>query len=216
MKYSILKLITDKEYRLRDLEKLRGFLIQKYEGNTIFHNHVSGNFDYSYPKLQYKLIKRNLAIMAIEEVCDLNSKMFEEIEYIDIFGNIFFDIKKELEIKNEDIVYSKDEMFDYKFVSPYLPLNQKNFRKFLDGEYDLNKAITNNILEVLKGLGIWLKPDEKIYVSHNLKMDKRKLKDVSMVTFGGKFSTNIKFPDYFSIGKRKSIGYGTFVIDKAK
>ena len=31
MKYSILKLITDKEYKLRDLEKLRGFLIQKYE-----------------------------------------------------------------------------------------------------------------------------------------------------------------------------------------
>ena len=86
----------------------------------------------------------------------------------------------------------------------------------MDGKYDLDKAITNNILEVLKGLGIWLKPDEKIYVSHNLKMDKRNLKDVSMVTFGGKFSTNIKFPDYFSIGKRKSIGYGTFVIDKAK
>lgn len=216
MKYSILKLITDKEYRLRDLEKLRGFLIQKYEGNTIFHNHVSGNFDYSYPKLQYKLIKRNLAIMAIEEVCDLNSKMFEEIEYIDIFGNMFFDIKKELEIKNEDIVYSKDEMFDYKFVSSYLPLNQKNFRKFLDGEYDLNKAITNNILEVLKGLGIWLKLDEKIYVSQDLKINKRELKDVSMVTFDRKFSTNIKFLDYFSIGKRKSIGYGTFVIDKAK
>lgn len=216
MKYSILKLITDKEYRLRDLEKLRGFLIQKYEGNTIFHNHVSGNFDYSYPKLQYKLIKRNLAIMAIEEVCDLNSKMFEEIEYIDIFGNMFFDIKKELEIKNEEIIYSKDEMFDYKFVSPYLPLNQKNFRKFLDGEYDLNKAIINNILEVLKGLGIWLEPEQKICVSQDLKIDKRNLKDVSMITFGGKFSTNIKFPDYFSIGKRKSIGYGTFVIDKAK
>lgn len=216
MKYSILKLITDKEYRLRDLEKLRGFLIQKYEGITIFHNHVSGNFDYSYPKLQYKLIKRNLAIMAIEEVCDLNSKMFEEIEYIDIFGNMFFDIKKELEIKNEEIIYSKDEMFDYKFVSPYLPLNQKNFRKFLDGEYDLNKAIINNILEVLKGLGIWLEPEQKICVSQDLKIDKRNLKDVSMITFGGKFSTNIKFPDYFSIGKRKNIGYGTFVIDKAK
>jgi len=216
VKYSILKIKRNEKHTMRDLEKLRGFLIQKYEGNTIFHNHVSGNFDYSYPKLQYKLIKRNLAIMAIEEVCDLNSKMFEEIEYIDIFGDMFFDIKKELIIKNEEIIYSKEEMFDYKFISPYLPLNQKNFRKFLDGKYDLDKAITNNILEVLKGLGIWLKPDEKIYVSHNLKMDKRNLKDVSMVTFGGKFSTNIKFPDYFSIGKRKSIGYGTFVIDKAK
>ena len=144
-----------------------------------------------------------------------NNKL-KEIEYNDIFGNMFFDIKKELEIKNEDIVYSKDEMFDYKFVSPYLPLNQKNFQKFLDGEYDLNKAITNNILEVLKGLGIWLKPDEKIYVSQDLKINKRELKDVSMISFDGKFSTNIKFPDYFSIGKRKSIGYGTFVIDKAK
>ena len=144
-----------------------------------------------------------------------NNKL-KEIEYNDIFGNMFFDIKKELEIKNEDIVYSKDEMFDYKFVSPYLPLNQKNFRKFLDGEYDLNKAITNNILEVLKGLGIWLEPEQKIYVSQDLKIDKRNLKDVSMISFDGKFSTNIKFPDYFSIGKRKSIGYGTFVIDKAK
>ena len=216
MKYSILKLMTDKEYRLRDLEKLRGFLIQKYEENTIFHNHISGNFDYSYPKLQYKLIKRNLAVMAIEEVCDLNSKMFEEIEYIDIFGDMFFDIKKELVIKNEEIIYSKDKMFDYKFVSPYLPLNQKNFRKFLDGEYDLNKAITNNILEVLKGLGIWLEPEQKIYVSQDLKIDKRNLKDVSMISFDGKFSTNIKFPDYFSIGKRKSIGYGTFVKEKVK
>lgn len=63
-------------------------------------------------------------------------------------------------------------MFDYKFVSPYLPLNQKNFRKFLDGEYDLNKAITNNILEVLKGLGIWLEPEQKIYVSQDLNIDK--------------------------------------------
>ena len=216
MKYSILKIKRNEKHTMRDLEKLRGFLIQKYEGNTIFHNHVSGNFDYSYPKLQYKLIKRNLAIMAIEEVCDLNSKMFEEIEYIDIFGDMFFDIKKELVIKNEEIIYSKDEMFDYKFVSSYLPLNQKNFQKFLDGEYDLNKAITNNILEVLKGLGIWLEPEQKIYVSQDLKIDKRNLKDVSMITFGGKFSTNIKFPDYFSIGKRKSIGYGTFVKEKVE
>ena len=105
-------------------------------------------------------------------------------------------------------------MFDYKFVSSYLPLNKKNFQKFLDREYNLNKAITNSILKVLKGLGIWLKLDEKIYVSQDLKIDKRELKDVSMITFGGKFSTNIKFPDYFSIGKRKSIGYGIFVTDK--
>lgn len=211
MKYSILKIKTDKEYRLRDLEKLRGFLIQKYEGNTKFHNHISGNFDYSYPKLQYKLIKNNLAIMAIEEVSDLNLKLFEEIEYIDIFGDMFFDVKKELIIKNEDIIYSRNEMFNYKFITPYLPLNEKNFSKYLKGEYSLERAITNNILEVLKGLGIWLEKDNKIYTSTNLEITSRNLKNVNMIAFTGNFSTNIKFPNYFSLGKRKSLGYGTFV-----
>lgn len=211
MKYSILKIKTDKEYRLRDLEKLRGFLIQKYEGNTKFHNHISGNFDYSYPKLQYKLIKNNLAVMAIEEVSDLNSKLFEEIEYIDIFGDMFFDVKKELIIKNEDITYSRNKMFNYKFITPYLPLNEKNFSKYLKGEYSLERAITNNILEVLKGLGIWLEKDNKIYTSTNLEITSRNLKNVNMIAFTGNFSTNIKFPNYFSLGKRKSLGYGTFV-----
>lgn len=211
MKYSILKIKTDKEYRLRDLEKLRGFLIQKYEGHTKFHNHISGNFDYSYPKLQYKLIKNNLAIMAIEEVSDLNLKLFEEIEYIDIFGDMFFDVKKELIIKNEDIIYSRNEMFNYKFITPYLPLNEKNFSKYLKGEYSLERAITNNILEVLKGLGIWLEKDNKIYTSTNLEITSRNLKNVNMISFTGNFSTNIKFPNYFSLGKRKSLGYGTFV-----
>ena len=211
MKYSILKIKTDKGYRLRDLEKLRGFLIQKYEGNTKFHNHISGNFDYSYPKLQYKLIKNNLAIMAIEEVSDLNLKLFEEIEYIDIFGDMFFDVKKELIIKNEDIIYSRNEMFNYKFITPYLPLNEKNFSKYLKGEYSLERAITNNILEVLKGLGIWLEKDNKIYTSTNLEITSRNLKNVNMIAFTGNFSTNIKFPNYFSLGKRKSLGYGTFV-----
>lgn len=211
MKYSILKIKTDKEYRLRDLEKLRGFLIQKYEGNTKFHNHISGNFDYSYPKLQYKLIKNNLAIMAIEEVSDLNSKLFEEIEYINIFGDMFFDVKKELIIKNEDIIYSRNEMFNYKFITPYLPLNEKNFSKYLKGEYSLERAITNNILEVLKGLEIWLEKDNKIYTSTNLEITSRNLKNVNMIAFTGNFSTNIKFPNYFSLGKRKSLGYGTFV-----
>jgi hypothetical protein len=32
-----------------------------------------------------------------------------------------------------------------------------------------------------------------------------------MIAFIGSFYVNIKFPDYFSLGKRKSLGYGTFV-----
>ena len=212
MKYSILKFKRNEKHTMRDLEKLRGFLSDKYKGNTEFHNHLSDGYNYSYPKLQYKLIKNMLSIMGIgEDVTEINKKLFEEIEYLNIDGNLIFDIQKEIEIFDDEIEFMGDKMYEYRFVTPYLPLNEKNFSKYLKREYTLEQAITNNILEVLKGLGIWLEKENKIYVSSDLQITSRDLKNVNMIAFIGIFYTNIKFPDYFSLGKRKSLGYGTFV-----
>jgi len=197
---------------MRDLEKLRGFLADKYRENTVFHNHLSDGYNYTYPKLQYKLIKNMLSIMGIgEEVTEINKKLFEEIDYLNIDGNLIFDIQKEIEIFDDEIEFTGDKMYEYRFVTPYLPLNDKNFSKYLRRDYTLEQAITNNILEVLKGLGIWLEKENKIYVSADLQITSRDLKNVNMIAFIGNFYTNIKFPDYFSLGKRKSLGYGTFV-----
>ena len=197
---------------MRDLEKLRGFLADKYRENTVFHNHLSDGYNYTYPKLQYKLIKNMLSIMGIgEDVTEINKKLFEEIDYLNIDGNLIFDIQKEIEIFDDEIEFTGDKMYEYRFVTPYLPLNDKNFSKYLKREYTLEQAITNNILEVLKGLGIWLEKENKIYVSADFQITSRDLKNVNMIAFIGNFYTNIKFPDYFSLGKRKSLGYGTFV-----
>ena len=212
MKYSILKFKRNETYTMRDLEKLRGFLADKYRENTVFHNHLSDGYNYTYPKLQYKLIKNMLSIMGIgEEVTEINKKLFEEIDYLNIDGNLIFDIQKEIEIFDDEIEFTGDKMYEYRFVTPYLPLNDKNFSKYLRREYTLEQAITNNILEVLKGLGIWLEKENKIYVSADLQITSRDLKNVNMIAFIGNFYTNMKFPDYFSLGKRKSLGYGTFV-----
>ena len=212
MKYSILKFKRNETYTMRDLEKLRGFLADKYRKNTVFHNHLSDGYNYTYPKLQYKLIKNMLSIMGIgEDVTEINKKLFEEIDYLNIDGNLIFDIQKEIEIFDDEIEFMGDKMYEYRFVTPYLPLNDKNFSKYLKREYTLEQAITNNILEVLKGLGIWLEKENKIYVSADLQITSRDLKNVNMIAFIGNFYTNIKFPDYFSLGKRKSLGYGTFV-----
>ena len=160
----------------------------------------------------YKLIKNMLSIMGIgEDVTEINKKLFEEIDYLNIDGNLIFDIQKEIEIFDDEIEFTGDKMYEYRFVTPYLPLNDKNFSKYLKREYTLEQAITNNILEVLKGLGIWLEKENKIYVSADLQITSRDLKNVNMIAFIGNFYTNIKFPDYFSLGKRKSLGYGTFV-----
>ena len=212
MKYSILKFKRNEKHTMRDLEKLRGFLSDKYKGNTEFHNHLSDGYNYSYPKLQYKLIKNMLSIMGIgEDITEINKKIFEDIDYLDIDGNLIFDIQKEIEIFEDEIEFARNKIYEYRFVTPYLPLNEKNFSKYLKREYTLEQAITNNILEVLKGLGIWLDKENKIYVSSDLQITSRDLKNVNMIAFIGTFCANIKFPDYFSVGKRKSLGYGTFV-----
>ena len=212
MKYSILKFKRNEKHSMRDLEKLRGFLADKYKENVLFHNHLSDGYNYSYPKLQYKLITNTLSVMGIgEEVIEINKKLFEEVDYLNIDGNFIFDIQKELEICDEEIKYTGDKMYEYRFVTPYLPLNEKNYAKYLKREYTLEQAITNNILEILKGLGIWLDRENKIYVSQNLEITSRDLKNVNMIAFIGSFYTNMKFPDYFSLGKRKSLGYGMFV-----
>ena len=212
MKYSILKFKRNEKHSMRDLEKLRGFLADKYKENVLFHNHLSDGYNYSYPKLQYKLIKNMLSIMGIgEDITEINKKIFEDIDYLDIDGNLIFDIQKEIEIFEDEIEFARNKIYEYRFVTPYLPLNEKNFSKYLKREYTLEQAITNNILEVLKGLGIWLEKENKIYVSTDLQITSRDLKNVNMIAFIGTFYTNIKFPDYFSLGKRKSLGYGTFV-----
>lgn len=212
MQYSILKFKRNEKHVMRDLEKLRGFLIDRYPEYTLFHNHLNDKFDYSYPRLQYKLIKNTLALMTIGEMLHINEKLFQEIEYLNINDNLFFDFDKELEIFEAKIEYSFEKMYEYKFVTPYLPLNEKNFKKYLKGEYTLEQAVINNVLEVLKGLGIRLEKGQRVFVETDFeKSSIRTLKDIKMLSFGGKFLTNIKFPDYFSIGKRKSLGYGTFI-----
>lgn len=217
MKYSILKLKRKEKHTLRDLEKLRGFLGKKYVNNVLFHNHL-GNDKYvqEYPKLQYKLIKNTLSILTIEDMIEINKQLFEELDYININGDMISDIEKEIQITEANVEYVGDKMHEYRFVTPYLPLNEKNFKRYQKGEYTMEQAVTNNILEVLKGLGIRLEKEQRIRVKTNFERSNRMLKDIKMVSFSGTFLTNIKFPDYFSIGKRKSLGYGTFVMLKSE
>ena len=131
MKYSILKFKRNEMHTMRDLEKLRGFLADKYRENMVFHNHLSDGYNYTYPKLQYKLIKNMLSIMGIgEDVTEINKKLFEEIDYLNIDGNLIFDIQKEIEIFDDEIEFMGDKMYEYRFVTPYLPLNEKNYAKY--------------------------------------------------------------------------------------
>ena len=212
MKYSILKIKMEKKFNLRDVEKFRGYILNSFPEEVKTHNHLGGNkFDYSFPKLQYRLLKNNLAILALDEADVINKKIFEFLEYINIDNNMYFDLNKEIETVDYDIKYLPNSTIKYRFITPYVALNEENYKKYIKGEMLLDKLMVGNILEVLKGLNYWLDKDQKIVVKSNLKSKNRKLKDVNMLGFEGTFEVNMDLPDYFALGKRKAIGYGTFV-----
>ncbi|SHH49091.1 CRISPR-associated endonuclease Cas6 [Tepidibacter thalassicus] len=209
MQICLIKFETDENFRTRDVEKLRGYIANTFKEEIMVHNHISTfEFNYKMPKIQYKLIDKKLAIFGIEQGAEFIKNNCINVKEIDIEGKIIKNFRTQIIIDNKEFEVA-DELFSYKFITPWLALNQNNYLKFKKGEFDLNKQIQNNILSNFKDLGI--KVNKKIIAKGDFKPIKIIMKDTELIGFKGDFVCNVKIPDYMGIGKRKSIGYGTVI-----
>ncbi|WP_156298868.1 CRISPR-associated endonuclease Cas6 [Streptobacillus canis] len=199
-----------KSNRMKNLEMLRGNMISKFRNEIRVHNHFEdGKSVYKFPEVQYKYIKNKLSIMFLNDI-DLIMKIMKDIKKIKMGEIEYTDFKKDVVIKEYDVKYIENDFITYEFVSDYIPFNQKNYDLYLKANYSLEKAIINNILEFLKGIGLRLNEDEIIRVEKiNLnKQNKIVMKNTEFLTFKLSFATNVDLPNYISLGKRKSIGFG--------
>ena len=197
------------------IHKFRGFVGNIFRDHDLIHNHdlKTGKPIYRYPLIQFKLIDDMPVIIAItDRAVSIFSEIFMKLDKIIIEDTIIYVFEKELKIEEVEFGYS-DEMFMYEFVSPWIGLNQKNFKKYNDaGNNDkdqmLKRIITGNILSMSKYLDCWLSKDQKIKIDHKLKEIKVNLKGKSMTGFNGIFKTNFCLPDYLGLGKSVSRGFG--------
>ena len=209
IKKAILKFITEKKFNNRDAEKLRGFFSNMYKEEDLFHNHDEGDkFFYRFPKIQYKIIDGMLSVVGIDEGADLIKNKFLFINEINISENVIDKFETSFEIIEEDL-FVDEELYTYKFLTPWLCINQNNHRAYRKGELNLDVVLRNNILSNLKGLGIFA--DKKIMVKGDYKAVEVKTKNIDAIGFYGEFTTNVKLPDNIGIGKRKAIGFGNIV-----
>lgn len=206
MRFCLAKIQTDTNFRHRDVEKLRGFMGNYFIDQDIFHNHKGDyEFQYRFPKVQYKFIDNQLCIFAMEDSIEIMQESLRKLDYIQIGQD-------KIEIKQLNFEEYKDEfkvdtdLHQYQFETIWLALNQENYPKYRHGEIDLNKQIQNNLLSNFKGLGI--KVEERIMAKGNFVEETVSLKDIKMLGFKGTFITNVNIPRYMSLGKRQSIGFG--------
>ncbi len=214
MKKSTL-LLNNINLKPSQIHKFRGFVGNIFIEHDLIHNHdEKGNPIYRYPLIQFKLIDKTPAIIAItDRAVNIFAELFMKLDKIVIENTLIPVFEKDLKVEEVEFGYS-DEIFMYEFASPWVGLNQKNFKNYNNARKDeknqmLKRVMTGNILSMAKHLDCWLSQDQKIKIDHKLKEIKVNLKGKSMTAFNGIFKTNFCLPDYLGIGKSVSRGFGT-------
>ena len=210
IKTSLLVLDTDKSI-LEPASMLRGCIGRRFLEYPTFHNHVGDRYLKSYPRIQYKIIDNKGYVLGIEEGAKL-IKMISEMKELSI-GNSVYNIKQKTFHDKDEVIMPTRKFFQYKFLTPWLPLDEKNYPKFKslrdwkDRKMMLNKILVGNIITMCKGLSFDVEPN--IYAHTKIKEMRSIHQDIIFTSFIGEFRTNFKIPDFFGIGNGVSHGFGT-------
>jgi len=212
MKYNIVKLTLKTDVPIdTTASKLRGFIGNQYNEYVLLHNHIhKDKFMFSYPFVQYKIINGNAQIIGIDEGGDILKKISPKLSILNL-NKKYKVIEKIIHEKEYDIKPSTDEKH-YKFITPWIGLNQKNYQKYTNTKEwknkkeILNRILVGNILSMSKGLGIIV--NKKLYAKTHFNEKIIEYKGVKMNAFTGEFKIHYDIPDYFGLGKGVSQGFG--------
>jgi len=188
--------------------QLRGFLGNLFVDDVEFHHHLSN--PYHYPLVQYKMINDQPMIMGFGEYADMVFRRVSGIEKLVIKARISG--VRSIDFRQELFAIGGGQK-NYRFVSPWIALNEKNYRTFLEAESEvratlLEKILIGNTLSMLKGLGILIDYRLNVKLTQAFPF----LTRAHGKTFWGflpEFTANIDIPRYAGLGKSVSKGFGT-------
>lgn len=204
---------TEKVLQLNDGKAVRGFFGNLYRNRPEFHGHLRDMLIYKHPLIQYKVFGGSALIIGLKEGAYL-LKAVPNLEYIEIYFRKY-PIKKQ---NNSSIIVpfgKSKKMVCYTFVTPWIGLNKNNYQLYLDlkmkgkdTRVTIERILVGNILSLCKS--VRYSADEPVYVKSRLEEDRAaEIKDVKLTSFRGEFETNFLIPDFWGIGGKVSLGYGT-------
>ena len=212
MKFNIVKLSLKADGHISSTpSKVRGFIGNQYSEFSVLHNHIGNEkFMFTYPLVQYKILDGMVVIVGIDEGGEILKKIAPELNTLELEKK--YEIKEKfLHEKEEDIKPSSEEKH-YKFITPWLGLNQNNYQKYMgykswkEKKDLINRILVGNILSMSKGLGIVV--NKRLYAKTRFDEEIVEYKSVKMNAFTGEFKIHYDIPDYFGLGKGVSQGFG--------
>jgi len=209
-------LLNNISLKSSQIHKFRGFIGRLFQEHDLIHNHdpETGRVIYRYPLIQFKLIRRTPAIIAVtDRAVKLFSEIFLKLDSIRIDDVRIPVFEKDLQVEDAEFGYT-EETFMYEFISSWIGLNQKNYGRYMKSSDTeernriLKRALIGNLLSMSKYFDHWLDREQKIRAEIRVKERQVNLKGKSMIGFSGVFKANFLIPDHLGIGKSVSRGFG--------
>ncbi|MCK4664337.1 MAG: hypothetical protein KAT68_15820 [Bacteroidales bacterium] len=195
--------------------KLRGYFGNLFkEHSSLLHNHLQdGTNNYKYPLVQYKVVNKIPYIIGINEGGKLLVELFLKIKELNIENEVYPVNAKNISNQIIELI-DTTELFEYRFETLWMGLNQQNFNKYLKiNIYERKKMLQNiligNILSFYKGISYTI--NQQILIKLDFIEHKTNFKNKEMFAFGGNFICNAILPDYIGLGKAVSRGFGCII-----
>ena len=211
IKTIVARLATDKPVRKTSYQ-VKGVLIKDFRDQPIIPL-IDGTYreQFLYPRVQVKILNEQIYFVGIKEGVEPIQVLMDSLKVMN-FGNITFEIESyELEVE-ENRFGPSTRMIRYKFLTPWVALNETNLMKYkyLYGEERvkiLTRLLSQNIVFLSKEME--LDPRSKVYSKLNLEsLYPRLVDDGQMGSFQGEFRSNFVLPNFLGIGNGITKGYG--------
>jgi hypothetical protein len=207
-----LSISTSKPLTFEQGRGLRGYIASQLGDHVLLHHHNDIGLIYSYPRIQYKVINGEAKIIGLGEGAEILKELphFQKL----IIGTEEVAVDKIDIVERTDILGMSDSTEKYRFQTPWLALNEKNYQKFvrtgrtLNKQHLIEKVLIGNIISLAKGLGFTVPEPLKATIEHYEEIE-TSLKGTPMLGFSAKFSINFQIPEYWGLGKSVSRGFGT-------
>ena len=200
--------------RKAEATAIRGFFGRKFEDEIYMHNHnPDGSVIYQYPRVQFKVIDQTATLIGINEGSELLQRLWLSFDRTRLGDEQLQILESQFETCIEQLAVTT-EPIAYRFVTPWLALNQENFgvytktRNAHRRKDELSRILVGNCLGLAKSLGIRF-TDRITADCGRLASIKTTLKGQGMIGFVGRFTLNLTLPDHLGLGKSVSRGFGT-------
>ena len=204
-------LITDKPVK-KTAYQVKGVFMRHYPDLDIIPM-LNGKYRdrYLYPRVQVKVLNEQIYIIGVGDGSDCVLQLIDKIRTLD-FGNITFEVNDKNIIDMMDQFQQADQLMRYRFVTPWVALNQTTGRKYRalnnsERVSFLNKLLGQNIVFIAKELSLDL--EDKVFTKVNLSsLFPKPVDENNWGAFFGEFSTNFNLPNFIGLGNGITRGYG--------